>query len=389
MAFMLQNRLDNFWSWLTDGESGSATLRNLGLLVLATIGMPFAIWRSVVAGRQADIAQRGLRNETYQKAVAMLADSVLAVRLGGIYALQHLAKEHPTQYHIQVMRLFCAFIRHPTALSNTHVAQNEIAEVVDKRDSGVGVSIRSDVEDVLRALGTRTKEEIAIESRAGFDLVIYEADLRQLNIRDVTSFTYSIDSKHEFRLIDRKKRRRENLSHIHFRRVDLSRADLSFVDMSNAEFWDPNFAGARCADTDLSRTSWDGGTLEGATLCNADLSHAEMQETSLSNADLSGANLSGVIFKEVDLSGVTLRDANLSGTCFSVGRYRGGLFSREGIKEFVPEVEGFYVGVRNLTQAQIDEARADPRNPPQLKGVVDAKTGEPLVWKGKSTKWGI
>ena len=138
---------DNFWRWLTAGESGSATLRNLGLLILATIGMPFAIWRSVVAGRQFDIAQRGLRNERYQKAVPMLGDSLLAVRLGGIYALQHLANEHPAQYHIQIMRLFCAFLRHPTAPGNRHAVHNEITEVVNRRDRDAGVSIRADVED--------------------------------------------------------------------------------------------------------------------------------------------------------------------------------------------------------------------------------------------------
>ena len=30
------------------------------------------------------------------------------------YALQRLAEEHPERYHIQIMRLFCAFVRNPT-----------------------------------------------------------------------------------------------------------------------------------------------------------------------------------------------------------------------------------------------------------------------------------
>ena len=34
-----------------------------------------------------------------------------------------------------------------------------------------------------------------------------------------------------------------------------------------------------------------------------------------------------------------------------------------------------------LTQEQIDEATADSDNPPNLEGVVDAHTGEPLVWR--------
>ena len=37
---------------------------------------------------------------------------------------------------------------------------------------------------------------------------------------------------------------------------------------------------------------------------------------------------------------------------------------------------------KGLTQEQIDEAVADSDNPPTLEGVVDANTGEPLVWRG-------
>ena len=39
------SRAGAFWSWLTCGESGSATLRNVGLLLLALVGLPFAMWR--------------------------------------------------------------------------------------------------------------------------------------------------------------------------------------------------------------------------------------------------------------------------------------------------------------------------------------------------------
>ena len=44
----------------------------------------------------------------------MLGNDVLSVRLMGgirIIALQRLAEEHPEQYHVQIMRLFCALAR--------------------------------------------------------------------------------------------------------------------------------------------------------------------------------------------------------------------------------------------------------------------------------------
>ena len=90
------------------------TIRDIALAAAAVIGLPLAIWSGTVAYRQADTAQQGLLHERYQKGAEMLGSELLSVRLGGIYALQHLAEDHPGQYHIQIMRLFCAFVRHPT-----------------------------------------------------------------------------------------------------------------------------------------------------------------------------------------------------------------------------------------------------------------------------------
>ena len=123
-------------------ESNSTTVRNIGFIIAGALALVFAVWRGVLAQRQArtaelqaetalrqtdaaqlqvessqrqtEIAQQGLLNERYQKGAEMLGSEVLAVRLGGIYALQRLAEEHPGQYHVQIMELFCAYVRNPT-----------------------------------------------------------------------------------------------------------------------------------------------------------------------------------------------------------------------------------------------------------------------------------
>ena len=110
------------WDWLRSvesgggGESNSTTIRNVGFLIAGVLALVFAVWRGVLLQRQAETSKRqsetseqGLLNERYQKGAEMLGSEVLAVRLGGIYALQRLAEEHPEQYHIQVLRLLCAF----------------------------------------------------------------------------------------------------------------------------------------------------------------------------------------------------------------------------------------------------------------------------------------
>ena len=80
--------------------------------------------------------------------------------------------------------------------------------------------------------------------------------MRAVKIHEVFSATYDAES---FDLIERKQKRRANLSGVRFRYVDFSRANLSFVNMSGAEFWDPNLTSADLESSDLSRTSWEGG----------------------------------------------------------------------------------------------------------------------------------
>ena len=374
------SRAECCWYWLTYGESGSATLRNLALLVFGLIGLPFAMWRTIVAARQADIAQRTLQNARHQRAVEMFGSSELVVRLGGIYALQHLANEHSAHYHLQVMRLYCAFLRHPPGLHDFHVEQERIVTADSASRDGRDTYSRRDIEDVVRAIGTRDKTQIEIERQAGYEVVVYGADVSDLKMYDVLSYTHDANS---FKLIDRRPKRRANLSRVHFRYVNFSRADLSEVDLSGATFWDPNLTDARLENADLSKTTWEGGILRGAQLSSVDLSQAHFMETSLADADLSSANLSDVNFQEIDLTNTKLRNADISGASFSFIRFKNALLNWNYGRKIGAAGDGVYVGVRGLTQAQIDEARADTSNPPHIEGVVDTSTGKPLVWQRK------
>ena len=378
----LSGGIDKWWTWLSADESGSVTLRNIGLFIVALIGLPFAMWRTVVAARQADVAQRTLRSDRHQKAVEMLGHNDLTVRCGGIFALQHLAKEYSAHYHVQVMRLFCAFLTHATP---TGISKSREGDQSDHTAGAVrGSTVSVDVQSVLRAIGDRDRARIRLEEKDGFELVIEGVDLRSFRMYDVYSFTYVMPS---WGLIDSKPKIRANLSKAHLRNVNLADADLSFVDMSRVEFWDPDLSQARLESADLSRSSWDGGTLKGTQMSSADLSQASIRETSLVDANLSSANLSDVIFQAVDLSNANLQNAELSGASFSLIKSRGGNtgFTRSGAKQFGVSPAGYIVGVSGLTQAQIDQAWADPENPPQLEEVRDESTGQPLVWRGRTT----
>ena len=252
-----------FRDWLLAGESGSTTIRNLGLVLAGLIALPLAIWRGLVAQIQADAAQQSLRNERYQKGAEMLGHERLSVRLGGIGTLQSLAEEYAEEYHVQIIRLFSAFARHPTS------------DLEYDQEIGAGnfpPLTREDVQTVIWAIGGREARRISLENKSKFQM-------------------------------------------------DLSSARLS-------RMWLPD----------------------------VNLSNAICLRTNFFGSNLVGADLSDTKFALAFLENVALGDANLSGALFT--------------------------GVKGLAQSQLDQARADPKNPPKLENVTDPQTGQPLVWTG-------
>ena len=219
-----------FWDWVSSGESGSTTIRNIGLVIGGVIALWLAFWRSKIADRQAaaaqrqadiaqkqfeiaqkqfEIAERGLLNERYQRGAEMLGSGVLSVRLGGIYALQRLAKEHPEQYHVQIMRLLCAFVRNPTEDGGG-------AAKPDKKNQ-----LREDVQAVMAAIGTRGEAGLALEKEAGFALDLRGADLRGGYLPRGANLSGA-------NLME------ANLSGVRLARVNLSGAELHQTNLSSA-----------------------------------------------------------------------------------------------------------------------------------------------------------
>ena len=250
-----------YWDWLNIRESNGSTIRNIVLAAAAVIALPLAIWRSIVAEKQAETAQRGLLNERYQKGAEMLGSAVLSVRLGGIYALDRLAKNHADDHHIQIMRLFSAFIRNPPKDQGEDNAAND--EKVQNNSSGLqdpNPKVREDIQAVMECLCNRSDGQLKIEYREGYILDLCNAYLSG---------------------------------------VTLTEADLFW-----ASLWDVNLRHAHLVRADLSH----------ASLCNADLSHTNLGRAILAKADLSGTRLLGANLAGADLSGTILSYSDFVGS---------------------------------------------------------------------------
>jgi len=258
------------WDWLQSGdaESNGETLRNVSLALGALIALVLAVWRSRVAEqqsdaarRQADTAQRSLTYERIQKGVEMIGSPVLAVRLGGIYALDHLAQEYPSEHHVQVMHVLCAFVRNPP--------------------HAPGVP-QPDVQDAVKAIGGR-KDRIQIEKASG-----YSPDLSHANLGGI-----------KMGWLD--------FSGCNFEGADLSGTALIGSILRDAHLYKATLQGATLDGADLEKANMTKADLSGvrsavsanfteASLRSANLSYAKMQGANFQRAVLGGADLTGTVF---------------------------------------------------------------------------------------------
>ena len=210
-----------YWESLSEHEdSVSDTIRNVSFVIAGVTVLSLALWRGFVAEDQAEAAQQSLRNERYQRGAKMLGSNVLSVRLAGIYALQRLAKEYPKEYHVQIMRLLCAFVRYPT--------KDKRYEAKLKGDVG---QLREDVQAVMDVITTRNKSEIKLERAERLRLDLDYAYLCHARLAGA------------------------DLSGAIFWEANLSHAILWKADLSGATFWGANLFGASLDDADLSGVS--------------------------------------------------------------------------------------------------------------------------------------
>ncbi len=323
----------------------------MGLLVAGGLAIVFAAWRGWVAERQsatarrqaetsqeqADTAYRGLLNERYQRGAEMLGSEVLTVRMAGIYALQRLAEEHPEQYHIQIMRLLCSFVRNPPGEDESqgkgHVGETEVHR------------IREDVQAVMNVLGNRGESGVNLENLdSSFRLDFSFSDLRAAFLDG-----YKLDSANL---------RGANLSHSSMDDAQLHGAFLSGADVSRASLMGTNLSRARLWGTNFTESM----------LYNADLSWAYVVEANFSQATLLTADLSATRLQDVNFSDAILKDANLSNA------------------DLVLTWSAFdeTLAVHKLTQEQLDEARCDPHSPPNIQYFGASQEEVRLLWRGCS-----
>ncbi|MGW3633537.1 pentapeptide repeat-containing protein [Streptomyces sp. NPDC005122] len=241
-------------------DARSAMLQScVGLLVVIGAG---ATWQQVHVSRESQITER------FTRAVDQIGSSDTNVRIGGIYALERIAKNSQADRD-PIQFLLGAFVRGrltwPVGATD---GPEHPTSAVDERLPKLNVRA-PDVQAAMWVLERR--------SRTPDDPALYLArvDLRGAALR------------------------RARLSRTQFRHSNLARASLVDAQLDRSDFTDADLRGA---------------LLDDANLKGSNLSGAHLQGASLRKADFRGANLRGTDFRAAVFDGTLLTGAQADAT---------------------------------------------------------------------------
>ena len=367
------------------GDSLARIIRDIGLAAAVPPSAVLALWRGSVAQRQADISLRSHLNERYQNGVQLLDNATIMVRIGGIHVLENLALESPKTHLAQTIQILCAFSRNPPGdpVSVDRAAPETHA------DADLQESHKMDSEEAKEDVVTAVR--IAADCLDSCAAAAPDVDLRLELAGVVLNQSVLSGLKLNGAILERAQLVRTSLN-----QTELNRANLSNSTLVGSMFNSSKLNGANIWKSDLERVLFWNAEVENSNLRETNMRNAFMFGTRLGNANMEQADLRGVHSKGTDFKGANLTHARLEGaflidTDFTATNLSGTKFVGESddttefeiiSPKFVEYQGTTYVVASGLTQDQLDSAVADPDNPPVLEHVVDAETGEQLVWRG-------
>jgi hypothetical protein len=223
-------------------------VRTAGVAGLVAIGGVITVVYTVRTFRLTRLNQL---SERYTKAVAQLGESKVEVRLGGIYALERLMYDSPSNQPT-IVEVLAAYARHPPQDEPKKEFADSRAHKGERPGPGVHAAV------IALARRTPHPQERRLDLR--------QSDLRDAELGKGPGMPNGAQ----------------------LRGVDLSAAKLQFIYL------------------------WD-AQLQKAQLYNAHLEQATVERANLRHANLKGAHLEGANLKGANLEGAALNGARLHG----------------------------------------------------------------------------
>jgi hypothetical protein len=269
--------------WLARHDVGSAkgnlqllqTARDAARGRLLTLGAGLAAAGALLfTARNFFLSREGQVTDRYTKAIEQLGSDKLDVRIGGIYALERVARDSARD-HPAVMEVLAAFIREHSH-EQRPVPEHGTASRSPERT-------HPDVQASITVIGRRVSKN----------------DRETINLRGAE--LTGADLRHA------------DLTGAHLNHAHLDGAHFREAHLRSAQLWSAHLNGAGFQDADLSGAVLTSAKLQYAKLAGADLSRADLVNADLDCAQLTGANLSGADLTGANIAGAQVAGANLEG----------------------------------------------------------------------------
>ena len=243
------------------------------------------------------LAHAGQRSARMAQALAQLGDRErLSVRLGGIYALEQLAHDSPTD-HGPIMHVLMAYLRDLAPWPPMEMPLH--ADETGRLQSVLVPPLRApttDIQAILTVLGRRTQAhdqggqppvDLSYTALAGVSLE--RAQFQGSMLRGI------------------------QLQQAYLAGAHLENAHVEASDLSGAHLQGASLQGAHLTGMQARGANLRGAFLGGANLQDANLQGANLQGAHLPKANLRGADLRGATLWDAELWGVDVRGADLRG----------------------------------------------------------------------------
>lgn len=330
-----------FFQALLNPESHEA-VRNIGFALAAIIGLPFLIWRSVVAQSMATTAQQGLITDRINKAVEglgaqktvraqkksssgvpqfqldqggnpdvrlpiinELTEPNLEVRIGSIYALERIAQDSDRD-HIRIMEILCAYIRENAPARDAKNPDFDDWEFCHEFENN----------------NERVEYEKLYKKRFGMHFHASGKDAGELGQWAFELPELSTDIGAALNVIGRRLQRQIDLENtakmrggavgyqLDLRRTNLQRAEIFGLNFQNAILFEARLEGANLIETCFKGANLRGARINAVFAQKANFDEANLQDASFQRAKLGEASFSGAQMWLTKMEVASLKDAS-------------------------------------------------------------------------------
>lgn len=280
------------------------------------LGLLFTFGTYLISLDKQDLDREAQMTDRFSKAITHLGDEKQAIRIGGLYELERVAKDSPKDL-ATIRKVILTYLHDNYSIRNEATESTKFA--VEKREQSNGLAISF--------YSSNTELQTLINIIQGLSNEDDRLDFSGLNLLDksLTRGRYSLANFSGTNLSG-SNIFASNFSHSNFKDAILNRvtSDLkehieikgSIVMLVTPQEVKPNFTGADLTRAMIIESNLSEAIFVEAKLRNADLTKSIFYKVNLSEAALDYVNATQTNFKAANLTNANFRGANLSGASF-------------------------------------------------------------------------